>query len=152
MPDHMNYYKGDMDRYFKDKAAIARFQKKGDLFHHDARNQRKNRVRVSARFREHALPSPRFRATGISHCPASITGAMPRAPWRQRKSMGIADDIIKNILKSFSGLPGRLEFLGEKNGIAFYDDGNSTTPEADDRRTPRARAARPPDRPHRWRQ
>ena len=32
MPDHMNYYKGDMDRYFRDKAAIARFQKKGDYF------------------------------------------------------------------------------------------------------------------------
>ena len=34
------------------------------------------------------------------------------------------------MLEAFSGLPGRLEFLGEKNGIAFYDDANSTTPEA----------------------
>ena len=24
----MNYYQGDMDRYFRDKAAIARFQKR----------------------------------------------------------------------------------------------------------------------------
>ena len=32
LPDHMNYYKGDMDRYFEDKAAIARFQKAGDTF------------------------------------------------------------------------------------------------------------------------
>ena len=44
--------------------------------------------------------------------------------------MGIADDIIKPTLKTFSGLPGRLQLLGEKNGIAFYDDSNSTTPEA----------------------
>jgi UDP-N-acetylmuramoylalanine--D-glutamate ligase len=44
--------------------------------------------------------------------------------------MGIADDIIKEVLKTFSGLPGRLQLLGEKNGVAFYDDGNSTTPEA----------------------
>ena len=44
--------------------------------------------------------------------------------------MGIADDIIKKTLKTFSGLPGRLQLLGEKNGIAFYDDSNSTTPEA----------------------
>ena len=44
--------------------------------------------------------------------------------------MGIPDDIIKNTLKNFSGLPGRLQLLGEKNGVAFYDDGNSTTPEA----------------------
>ena len=46
------------------------------------------------------------------------------------KCLGISDEIIKNILKTFSGLPGRLEFLGEKNGIAFYNDSNSTTPEA----------------------
>ena len=32
MPDHMNYYHGDMDRYFADKTAIARFQKPGDIF------------------------------------------------------------------------------------------------------------------------
>ena len=30
MPDHMNYYKGDMDKYFSDKAAIVRWQKEGD--------------------------------------------------------------------------------------------------------------------------
>jgi UDP-N-acetylmuramoylalanine--D-glutamate ligase len=46
------------------------------------------------------------------------------------RAMGIADDIIKEVLKNFSGLPGRLQLLGEKNGVAFYDDGNSTTPEA----------------------
>jgi UDP-N-acetylmuramoylalanine--D-glutamate ligase len=34
------------------------------------------------------------------------------------------------MLKNFSGLPGRLQLLGEKNDVAFYDDGNSTTPEA----------------------
>jgi UDP-N-acetylmuramoylalanine--D-glutamate ligase len=46
------------------------------------------------------------------------------------RAMGITDDIIKNTLKTFTGLPGRLQLLGEKNGVAFYDDGNSTTPEA----------------------
>jgi UDP-N-acetylmuramoylalanine--D-glutamate ligase len=44
--------------------------------------------------------------------------------------MGIADDIIKDTLKNFFGLPGRLQLLGEKNDIAFYNDANSTTPEA----------------------
>ena len=35
MPDHMNYYKNDMDRYFRDKAAIARFQKAGRYSHNN---------------------------------------------------------------------------------------------------------------------
>jgi UDP-N-acetylmuramoylalanine--D-glutamate ligase len=46
------------------------------------------------------------------------------------RTLCISDDIIKNVLKDFSGLPGRMEFLGEKSGIAFYNDANSTTPEA----------------------
>jgi UDP-N-acetylmuramoylalanine--D-glutamate ligase len=46
------------------------------------------------------------------------------------KILGIAENVIKNVLKDFSGLPGRFEFLGERGGIGFYNDGNSTTPEA----------------------
>ena len=32
LPDHQNYYKNDMDKYFSDKANIYRWQKKGDWF------------------------------------------------------------------------------------------------------------------------
>ena len=30
LPDHQNYYKNDMDKYFADKANIYRWQKEGD--------------------------------------------------------------------------------------------------------------------------
>ena len=30
LPDHQNYYKNDMERYFSDKANIYRWQKRGD--------------------------------------------------------------------------------------------------------------------------
>ena len=32
LPDHQNYYKNDMDKYFSDKANIYRWQKDGDRF------------------------------------------------------------------------------------------------------------------------
>ena len=32
LPDHQNYYKNDMDKYFSDKANIYRWQKEGDWF------------------------------------------------------------------------------------------------------------------------
>ncbi len=37
---------------------------------------------------------------------------------------------IKNVLKRFGGLPHRLEYVGEKNGVVFYNDSLSTIPQA----------------------
>ncbi|HSX47813.1 MAG TPA: UDP-N-acetylmuramoyl-L-alanine--D-glutamate ligase [Patescibacteria group bacterium] len=36
---------------------------------------------------------------------------------------------IKNVLTSFSGLPHRLELVGEKDNVKYYNDSFSTTPE-----------------------
>jgi UDP-N-acetylmuramoylalanine--D-glutamate ligase len=129
MPDHMNYDHGDMDRYFRDKAAIARFQKKGDFFIATPDIKEKMESKFGA------LPGTFI---AVADPPQGWTVALPGEHNRRNagcavaaaKILGIPEDIIKNVLKNFSGLPGRLEFLGEKNGIAFYDDGNSTTPEA----------------------
>lgn len=129
MPDHMNYYKNDMARYFQDKAAIARFQKTGDYFI----TTRDIQEKVIARFGalqslciiEPTIPDDWQIALLGEHNRKNAAYARAAA-----QSLGISDDMIKETLQTFSGLPGRLEFLGEKNNIAFYDDGNSTTPEA----------------------
>jgi UDP-N-acetylmuramoylalanine--D-glutamate ligase len=129
MPDHMNYYKGDMDRYFQDKAAIARFQKAGDYFITTA----DIKERIESRFgsltsnciTDATLPTDWEVALPGEHNRKNAAMAAAAA-----RCLGISDKIIKNVLKTFSGLPGRLEFLGEKNGIAFYNDSNSTVPEA----------------------
>jgi len=129
LPDHMNYYKGDMDRYFQDKAAIARFQKPGDRFV----TTRGIKEKIESRFgplagtcvTDPAIPEDWEIALLGQHNRTNAAFARAAA-----QAMGIADDIIKKAIKDFSGLPGRLESLGEKNDVAFYNDGNSTTPEA----------------------
>lgn len=129
MPDHMNYYKGDMGRYFRDKAAIARFQKPKDVFVTTTEIKEKTEAQFGALagdcITDPALPDDWTIALPGEH--NRKNAALARAV---AQSMGIADEVIKNVLKAFTGLPGRLELLGEKNGIAFYDDANSTTPEA----------------------
>ncbi len=44
--------------------------------------------------------------------------------------MGVTDDSIAKGLLSFKGIPHRLEFIGEHNGIKFYNDSKATTPES----------------------
>lgn len=39
-------------------------------------------------------------------------------------------EIIHQTIKQFTGLPHRLQFVGEFQGIDFYDDAISTTPES----------------------
>ncbi len=129
MPDHMNYYKGDMDRYFRDKAAIARFQKEGDVF--VTTEEIKEKI-------EFMFGPLRGTCTTSTTLPGDWAIALPGEHNRRNaaqavaaaRALRVADDVIKNVLNDFSGLPGRLEFLGEKNGVAYYDDANSTTPEA----------------------
>jgi len=45
------------------------------------------------------------------------------------RSAGASDDAIKKALADFKGLEHRLEFIAEKDGIKFYNDSFSTTPE-----------------------
>lgn len=46
------------------------------------------------------------------------------------KLLGIETEKITNAVKSFKSLPHRLEFVAEKNGVAYYNDSQGTTPEA----------------------
>jgi UDP-N-acetylmuramoylalanine--D-glutamate ligase len=44
-------------------------------------------------------------------------------------SVGCPENIIEQVVLAFKGLEHRLEFVAEKNGIKFYNDSFSTTPE-----------------------
>jgi len=44
--------------------------------------------------------------------------------------MGIAPRVIKSALKSFKGIPSRLELVREVSGVTYYNDTTATTPDA----------------------
>lgn len=43
---------------------------------------------------------------------------------------GVPMDIIRETVKSFAGVAHRIEFVCEKNGVAYYNDSKGTNPDA----------------------
>lgn len=142
MEDHMNYYrKGDlsaqagMEAYFADKANIFRYQDQGGVF-----------VTTQAVF---DLATEFMKARGedllqdvrlvdSSMLPEDCLLSMPGEHNRLNAALatealratGLTDEEIFAGLATFPGVPGRLEYLGEKNGVRIYNDNSSTTPAA----------------------
>ncbi|MDP1845428.1 MAG: Mur ligase family protein [Candidatus Moranbacteria bacterium] len=110
-PEHMDYH-GGVEKYYSAKKNIFKFQKTGG---HS----------VKPPFNE-KIPLDK---SGIpllgEHNLRNIQAAVKVA-----RILKVADAAIKKAIKNFRSLPHRLEFVDEKNGIKFFDDAISTTPES----------------------
>lgn len=135
MEDHMNYYKGDMGTYFKDKAQIFAHQEPGDVLvtTHEVFEQAKVFMKSEKKELEQEV-----RLVDASILPEDCLLTMPGEHNRLNAALalealratGLSDEEIFHGLATFPGVPGRLEYLGEKDGIKIYNDTNSTTPQA----------------------
>ncbi|TSC67788.1 MAG: UDP-N-acetylmuramoylalanine--D-glutamate ligase [Parcubacteria group bacterium Gr01-1014_73] len=131
LSDHMNYYKGDMILYFKDKANIFKYQKKGDvLILGDG-------VVEAARHLGVELPSGALVACAKDlpkNWKLKIIGEHNRynaaCALAVARVLKIPDEISRKAIENFKGVPGRLEFLREIRGIKIYNDTCATTPDA----------------------
>lgn len=131
-PDHMNYYKDNLDQYLSDKANIFLSQGEGDTLilgkqcaptlieKYGERIESKTLV-----VDESKLPDEwTLRIPGM-HNRYNAALALTAA-----RTLMIPDAVSRMALESFAGVPGRLEFRGEKGGVKIYNDTTSTTPEA----------------------
>lgn len=133
MEDHMNYYHGDMDMYFADKANIFRYQEEGGVL--VTTQEVFTRVQAFMKERGEELHQE-IRLVDTSILPDDCLLAMPGAHNRLNAALatealratGLEDEEIFDGLATFPGVPGRLEYLGEKDGIKIYNDNNATTP------------------------
>lgn len=136
MEDHMNYYKGDMQAYFADKANIFRFQDEGGVL-----VTTKEVLLLAEEYakREGFELVQEIRLVDTSILPEDCLLTMPGEHNRLNAAMalealravGLTDEEIFAGLASFPGVPGRLEYLGSlENGVKVYNDNNATTPTA----------------------
>ena len=127
MPDHMNYYKDDMKKYFDDKANIFKYQKNGDTL--IIRPGMKKLIPKDIKSK--LIVANSKKVTGFqfivpgSHQLDNLAAAVEVA-----KLFKISEANIKKAVKGFKGVEGRLQFVKEVNCVKIYNDNNATTPEA----------------------
>jgi len=128
LPDHMNYYKNRMDRYFKDKSSIFKFQNKNDylIVSQQAKQE------ISKRF--NGVIKSKMIISGNKKWQAKLTGKHNQENFNLAAQvleiLGIKKEIIKKEFKKYLGLSGRMEFVRNFKGVDYYNDTNATSPEA----------------------
>ena len=132
MPDHLNYYKGDMEAYFFDKSHIFAYQKEGDVL------VLGDGVEAEIeRYCKSPLKAEIIRAS-LDDVPESWINSIPGDHNRMNASqafsmalkLGVSLEICKEAFKGFRPVPGRLERLGSFQGRTFFNDNSATVPEA----------------------
>lgn len=131
-PDHLSYYKDDIDAYLADKANIFLYQKPSDTLILGEQmaltvidkyeSQIASKVQVAG---EKTLPEGLELLVPGEHNRYDAALAFAAA-----RVLGVDDTISVKALEAFLGIPGRLELVALKDGVSFYNDTNSTTPEA----------------------
>lgn len=130
--DHLNYYKDTPAQYLADKANIFLYQNDTDVLIVGKQCApiiiEKYGEQIESE--THIVDELKLPDTWTLHIPgihnrynASLALAVARA-------LGIDDAISRTALESFAGVPGRLEFIREINGVKIYNDTTATTPEA----------------------
>jgi len=128
MEDHLNYYKGDMRRYFRDKANIFYYQKEHDHLVID--EEVLGRYPIETKAKIHKISPHQFKSSWITkllgvHNQNNILCAFGVAD-----ILNISEKIKMEVLASFKPVSGRMELLGTQDGVCIINDNNATTPDA----------------------
>ncbi len=130
MPDHLNYYQGDVEAYLEDKLHIFSHQKEGDIFVMGKGVQEvlapyKKRMRAEVIVADDVLPKGWTTKLLGAHNVYNIAIAIAVA-----RALGVEEDTIRTAVADFAPLKGRLELVRTLRGVEIYNDTNATTPEA----------------------
>lgn len=125
MDDHMNYYKNDKELYFSDKANIYRNQHDGDVLIASA--QASSEIIMRGEKVSINVPDEMTLEMALIGEHNQVAG---RLAYEVAVQCGLDDESIRDAIKSFRAVGGRLEDMGVVQGIQVFNDNNATTGDA----------------------
>ena len=131
LPDHLNYYKGNMKKYFDDKANIFKYQNEdgalivGEQAAKEIAERFKGKIKsIVLVARKNIVPKTwKIKIPG-EHNRANIACAMVVC-----QELDLDEQTIKKGVESFVGVPGRLELVRTVGRVKYYNDTTATTPD-----------------------
>lgn len=139
MEDHLNYYMAGgrskeeaMQLYFEDKANIFKYQdESGVLVTTPEVFERAKKLSGVTLGQEVVLAdASSIPEDSLLSMPGEHNRLNAALAYEALKAVSLSDEEIFAGLASFPGVPGRLEYLGERDGMKIYNDNNATTPQA----------------------
>lgn len=141
LDDHLNYYKGDREAYFADKANIFLYQNEADklIISKDVENKI-NKFCTNNNIKRNIFMSNSFlqNMNLIGHHNQVLAGLVNEVGIQ----LGLDYNDIAKGISSFKAVEGRLQYMGKfnlinknnktdlKSTIEIYNDNNATTPDA----------------------
>lgn len=131
-PEHLDYY-NDFKEYLSAKANIALHQKKDDFLIYNSRDKIIKKIVRKSKAKKIDLNSIKIKniiASGKIPLKGDSYFQNIKAAIAVGKIFNIDNKKIKKAIKEFKPLPYRLEFIGKRKGIEFYNDSLATVPQA----------------------
>lgn len=124
--DHLDWHK-DLEEYVDAKSAITRFQKAGDISVFNDQYPQSARIGLLGEGKK--VPVRR----SDWHAPVRLRGEHNKenfvAAAAAARMAGVAEETIFAVAREFKGLEHRLEEVAVRQGVTYYDDSISTTPD-----------------------
>ena len=130
--DHLNYYKDDIDAYLTDKANIFLYQDEEDtlILGKQCAPTVIDKYGETIAAKTLVVDTLKLPDTWMLRIPGMHNRYDAALALAAARALDVPDDISRRALGSFTGVPGRLEFVREVNGVKIYNDTTATTPEA----------------------
>ncbi len=139
MEDHLNYYQAGgkskeeaMQLYFEDKANIFRYQEESGVLvtTPEVFEWAKKLAGVSLGQEVILADASVIPEDSLLAMPGEHNRLNAALAYEALRALSLTDEEIFAGLASFPGVPGRLEYLGERDDVKIYNDNNATTPQA----------------------
>ncbi|MBN1845301.1 MAG: UDP-N-acetylmuramoyl-L-alanine--D-glutamate ligase [Sedimentisphaerales bacterium] len=127
-PNHLDWH-GDMDAYVRAKQNILRFQASQDYAVLNRQDPMLTGWSEITRAKVHGYPQEDLVDFSLQ-VPGRHNQLNAAAAWTVGGLFGVADQTARRALADYRALPHRLERVGRRDGVTYYNDSIATTPES----------------------